>query len=453
MSPRRATPPAPGPIRAFAIPAVHRTELANGLTVYVTRQGSVPVATVDVVIDAASLREPAGKAGLAQLTMNALEAGAAGRDGAALAEAFERQGVELDVVGGWDDGHLVASAHRERLDGTVSLLRDILCEPTFPADEVERLRGEQVAEILQRRQDPRALANDVVARLLYGESVAYGRHPVGRRELVEALGQEDAAAHHAACFAPANVALVFAGDVEPESAVRLVESHFTGWSGPGRSGKPVAGAARPAAPGIHIADRPGSVQSEIRVGQVAVDRLHPDYFALRVMNTLFGGAFTSRLNLNLREKHGFTYGVRSGFAFRRLPGPFVIQTAVATEVTARAVEEILAECARLRADGATVEEVENAKDYLAGVMPLELQTSRQLATRVSDLFTYGLPADDFVGYRERIGAVTCADVARVARDQIDPARFVIAVVGDAASIRGPLEALQAGAVTLHALPE
>jgi len=180
-----------------------------------------------------------------------------------------------------------------------------------------------------------------------------------------------------------------------------------------------------------------------------VDRLHPDYFALRVTNTLFGGAFTSRLNLNLREKNGFTYGVRSGFAFRRAPGPFTIQTAVATDVTARAVEEILAETARLRQDGASEEETRNARDYLAGVMPLELQTSRQMAARMTELFTYGLPADHFAGYREGLAAVTPVDVERVAREQITPERFVIAVVGDAAQIRGPLEALEVGPVTVH----
>jgi zinc protease len=443
-----ARPPGPGSIRPFEVPAVERSELANGLTVYAVRQGGVPIATVDVVVDAGSIRERATGAGVAHLTMNALEAGGAGRTGAELAWAFERQGVELGIATGWDDTHLVATAAVQHLDATVALLRDVVCEPAFDGSEVERFREEQLAEMLQRRQEPRALANDISARLLYGADVAYGRHPVGRREPLAALGREDTAAHHERWFTARHAALVFAGDIDPARVTRLAESHFGGWPGRGARADLEWPAGTPAAPGIHIVDRPGSVQSEIRVGHIGVDRLHPDYFALRVMNTLFGGAFTSRLNLNLREKHGFTYGVRSGFAFRRTPGPFMIQTAVATAVTVRAIEEILAETAKLRADGANEEEVRNARDYLAGVMPLELQTSRQMAARMTELFTYCLPADHFAGYRDGLAAVAAEDVLRVARQQIVPERFVIAVVGDAASIRGPLEAVGAGPVTV-----
>jgi len=453
MSGRVVKPPEPASIRPFEIPAVERAELSNGLTVYAVRQGAVPIATVDVVVDAAAVREPAASAGIAHLAMHALEAGGAGRTGAELAWAFEKQGVELGIVTGWDDAHLVATASKHRLDATVALLRDVVCQPAFDGGEVERFRGEQLAAILQRRQEPRAMANDVIARLLYGDDVAYGRHPVGRRAAIEPLGREETAAHHARWFTPRHIALVLAGDIDPVRVVRLAESHFGEWPDRGQRAEVDWPASSPARPGIHIVDRPGSVQSEIRVGQIGVDRLHPDYFALRVMNTLFGGAFTSRLNLNLREKHGFTYGVRSGFAFRRAPGPFTIQTAVATDVTARAVEEILAETARLRADGAGDEETRNARDYLAGVMPLELQTSRQLAARMTELFTYGLSPDHFAGYRDGLAAVSPDDVGRVAREQISPESFVIAVVGDAAQIRGPLEALDAGAVTVHEAKE
>lgn len=451
MSRQPVTPPAAGPIRPFEIAPIHRTVLANGLTVYVARQGQVPIATVDAVVDAGSIRERAEQAGLAQLSMQALEAGAAGRTGAELAWAFEREGVEPGIIAGWDDGHLVATTPAERLDAVVALLRDVVCEPTFDAAEVDRLRGEQVAEILQRGQEPRSVANDAFARLLYGDDVAYGRNPVGLRPRVEALGREDAAAHHRRWFTPGTTALVFAGDVEVDLATVLVERHFGSWTGGERGPEPAPQTGRAAPAGIHLVDRPGSVQSEIRVGHIGVERLHPDYPALLVMNTLFGGAFTSRLNLNLREKHGFTYGVRSGFSFRRTAGPFSIQTAVATDVTVRAVTEILAETAKLREEGAAADEVKNAKDYLAGVMPLELQTSRQLAARVTDLFTFGLTPDHLAGYRDRIARVTADDVHRVALEQIDPDRFVIAIVGDAAAIRGPLEQLGAGNVTVHGL--
>jgi zinc protease len=200
---------------------------------------------------------------------------------------------------------------------------------------------------------------------------------------------------------------------------------------------------------IFIVDRPEAVQSEIRIGDVGVARDHEDYFPLLVMNTVLGGAFTSRLNMNLREKHGFTYGARSGFAFRRRPGPFVVQTAVATEVTARAVEEAYREMAILRDEGATTQEVEAARDYLRGIMPLELQTTDQLASRLADLVIFDLPDDYFQQYRDRIAAVTPADLQRVARAHLRLDRLAIIVIGDAKEIAAPLEKLGLGEVQIH----
>jgi zinc protease len=187
--------------------------------------------------------------------------------------------------------------------------------------------------------------------------------------------------------------------------------------------------------------------------QHGIERTHPDYFALQVMNSLLGGAFTSRLNLSLREKHGFTYGVRSGFAFRRMPGPFSISTAVGTEVTAPAVREIVREVDLLRESGAQEEEVERARDYLSGILPLEWQTTDQLAERLADIAIFGLPDDYFRNYRARIAAVTKDDVDRVAREYLDPTHQAIVVIGSAATIADPLRALERGAVEIHRLED
>jgi zinc protease len=200
---------------------------------------------------------------------------------------------------------------------------------------------------------------------------------------------------------------------------------------------------------VFIVDRPGAVQSEIRLGHVGVDRHHPDYFPLLVMNTILGGAFTSRLNMNLRERHGFTYGARSGFALRRKPGPFTVDVAVATDVTARAMEEALREIQGLRDSGPTDLELDNARDYLRGVLPLRLQTTAALAARIAEIVVFDLPTDYFRHYRDRIGEVTREDVHRVAREAIRPDALAVVVVGDASHVETPIRELGLGPIEIH----
>jgi predicted Zn-dependent peptidase len=200
---------------------------------------------------------------------------------------------------------------------------------------------------------------------------------------------------------------------------------------------------------VHVIDRPGAVQSEIRVGHPGATMKDPDHFALTVMNTILGGAFTSRLNLNLRERHGFTYGVRSRFAFRRSAGPFTVSTAVGTEVTAPAVREILSELRVMAEDGPTDAEVEAARDYIAGIFPLRVETSAQVAARVAELLVYDLPDDYHATYRDRIRAVTRDAATAAARRHLHPERATVVVAGAADAVTPALEALAIGPVTVH----
>jgi zinc protease len=231
--------------------------------------------------------------------------------------------------------------------------------------------------------------------------------------------------------------------------VQTAERALAGWNN--KLGPQSAATAEPrhASTTVHIVHRPGSVQSEIRIGHPGVTRTDPDYFALLVMNSILGGAFTSRLNMNLREKQGFTYGVQSNFAYRRSRGPFVIATAVATDVTARAVEEILKDVNTLRSEGVTADELNNTRDYLSGLLPLEAQTTEQVAVKLSELFAYSLPDDYFDAYRDGIARVNGADVLRVAQQHVRPQEFAIVVVGDAEQIEAPLSTLQLGPLEVH----
>ena len=445
----RAVPPAPGKVRPFAVPAVTRLHLDSGTPVLAARHGRLPIASVVLVVDAGLYVEPAERAGLAWLTASTLDTGAGGRSGDALAWAFERLGAELDAEATADTLLVRLTVPIARLDEALGLFADVVLRPDFPADEVDRLREEQLAEILQREKEPRAHASDVFLRSLFGD-LAYGRPLVGLPDRVRTLDRDAVVRFHTEHFTPARSTIVVAGDIDPERVRAVLDPLFGAWTV--RAAPAVAPPMTPAEPGavVHIVDRPDAVQSEIRVGHIGVERKHPDAFALRVMNTILGGAFTSRLNLNLRERNGFTYGVRSGFGFRRAPGPFLIQTGVATEVTARAIREILNEVNALRDAGATPEEVENARDYMAGIMPLELETTEQLAVRLTDLPVYDLPLDDLARYRPFIEAVTAEDVSRVAVEQLRPDRFVTVVVGNAAAVHDALAALGIGAVVVSA---
>lgn len=438
--------PAPGRPRAFDFPEVTRDRLDNGLSVLHARQGDLPLVTLTLVVQAGGAGEPADRAGLAILTANALASGTATRSADEIAWAIESLGIHLDTQASWDAAFVRMTVPTDRLHEAAELFADVVRRPSFPDAEITRLREQQLAGILQRRKQPGTLANDVAARTIFHPRTPFARPLVGLPATVGSLDRDAVAGFWASRFVPSAASLVVVGDIDRAAAVDLARRWFHDWAGtdPGEPDVPVEAALERAT--VVVADRPGSVQSEIRIGDVGVARSTPDYFPLVVMNTVLGGSFTSRLNMNLREKHGFTYGARSGFTMRRRPGPFVVQAAVANDVTGRAVQEALAEIARLRQDGITSEELDAARDYLIGVMPLQLQTTAQLAARLSDLVVYGLPLDYFRHYRERIAAVDAADVTRVARSHLRPDRFAIVVAGSATDVVPQLEALGVGGV-------
>lgn len=447
----RTRAPAPSGIRPFEFPPVHRERLdgSDSPELLVTRRGELPLVTIELVVEAGASAETAERSGIARLTASALEAGTTGRDEEALAWELESLGVQLDTAAGWDAASVAMTVHRDRLEPALELLADIVRRPAFPPGAVDRMRDQQLAEILQRRKEPRALASDAAARFIFGADVPYGRSLGGTEETVGRLDPDALRAFHQQQYRGASAALILAGAIEPGPARELVGRHFADWRGTAPAGDAFTVTPRVDSTTLFIVHRPGSVQSEIRLGHVGVERAHPDYFPLTVMNTILGGAFTSRLNMSLRERHGFTYGARSGFAFRRRPGPFSIDVAVGSDVTARAIQEAFREIRGLRQDGPTGAELNSARDYLRGALPLRLETTSQLASRVAELVIYDLPATYFDDYRDRIAAVTAEDVRRVALEAVRPDAMAIVVVGDADQIRDDLEALDLGPIEVH----
>jgi len=449
MSPiDRVVPPAPAPVRPFHFPQVDRDRWSNGCTLYRANYSAVPLASALLVLDAGAAREPAEQAGIARLTARTIDTGTSRRTAEQLSWDLESLGAHFSADTGWDSTMLLLTAPADRMKAAVEILAGIASDARFPDAEVERFRTEQIGEILQNRSEPRMLATELISRFIYGAGSTYGRSVLGDTETVGRLTLGDVRAFHAARGAPQTSALILVGAVD-DSLADAAQSSFAAWRNEPSKAPPLALPPTASGTSVHVVHRPGSVQSEIRIGHPGIPRVDPDYFPLVIMNALLGGAFTSRLNMNLRERQGWTYGVRSAFTPRRGPGPFVIGTAVATDVTARAVREILGEVERLQTDGATEDEVANMRDYLSGVLALDVQTTQQLAGKLAELFLYDLPTDYFARYGEAIAAVQCADVDRVARQHIHRERMTLVIVGDAKHVEPELAALNLGPVQVH----
>jgi predicted Zn-dependent peptidase len=436
-------------VRRFDFPPVQASALEGGLALRVARLPRLPVAAMTLVIPAGESALDPARAGHAVLTADALEGGTKRRSGTELAEALEGIGAALHASSGWDATTVAVGCLSDRVEEALALLGEVVLRPAFPDAEVERIREQQLARIRQRAMDPGSLASDRAAELIHAATVPYARPAAGTVDSVSSFTAAAAAALVADHYRPRGGGLVVAGDVDPERVAALARGALAGWNGAGRGRRDFEVAPRFEGATVHVIDRPGAVQSEIRVGHPGVAIQDPDYYALVVANTILGGAFTSRLNLNLRERHGFTYGVRSRFAFRRSAGPFVVSTAVATDVTAGAVREILHETRLMASEGPTDDEVEAARDYIAGVFPLRLETSAQVASGIAELIVYELPEDHHARYRERIRAVSRDDAAAAVRRHVRPDAATVVVVGAADAVAGPLEALGIGPLTVH----
>lgn len=448
-APDRSTPPSPGPLRSFEFPPVSRYRLSNGLPVEVVRIPHLPVATALLLLPAGEDTLPESRGGIAVLAGDALEGGTEARSGVELAEALENLGADLDVGTGWNATTVSLSCLADRFGDALRLLGEMVLAPAFPGAEVERMRGQQLARIQQRTMEPGALAADLVYREMYADGEPYGRPLLGSADSVGPVTPETLRGYADAYYRPAGAGLVVAGDVDADEVLEMAEHVFGDWKGAPPERAEPAGRARSPRRRVVVLDRPGSVQSELRLGHPGVPRNIPDYEALVVSNAVLGGTFSSRLNLNLREEHGFTYGVRARFAYRRGPGPFTVGTAVDTGVTADAVREAVHEMTRYVEDGPTGAEVDSARDYLAGVFPLRLETTGQVASRVGELLLFGLPSDTWAGYRERIRKVDRPAASAAARAHLRPDELVVAVVGDAEAVVPGLEALELGPVEVR----
>jgi predicted Zn-dependent peptidase len=405
--------------------------------------------SVQLMTDAGAASEDEAQAGIAALTAQLLVTGTQRLDAAAFAETTERLGIEVGSESSWDSARAGFTALGDQLDAGLALLAEMIRGPRLDDGEFDRLKAERLNDILQARADPGRLADERFLREVYASDVPYGRLSAGTPETVEPLGVADARAHHAAAFAPDVANIVIAGAFTPSEALAGVEAHFGDWAGRGRGHR----AMEPAQRGgrrIVLVDRPGSVQSELRVGHLGIDRAHPRYFDAVVMAALLGGVFGSRLNRRLREELGYTYGARCAFDPRRATGPFTATAAVQTEVTDDAIKELLAQLQRMRDETPADRELAEVRDFLVGVFPLRFETTAGIAAALEPLAVYNLSDEYWHTYRSQIEAVTPDSVRATAAELVRPDEALVVLTGDASRIRDEVEALDLGPIEVVA---
>lgn len=454
QAPDRATPPKPGPPPALHPPAIQKRALSNGLPVWIVELHKVPVAQVTLSIAAGASADPAGKFGVANLTAAMLDEGAGTRSSLEIADALDYLGASLSASSGFDASTIDLWVPVARLADALPIMADVALRPTFPRDELERQRKERLTTLLQYHDDPRAIAELAFPRLLYGAQYRYGTVSLGTPQTIAGFTPDDLKAFYAAHYQPATATLMVVGDVTPDGVLPSLESAFGKWKAQAAPAPavPLPAAPEPATREVFIIDKPGAPQSQIRIGWIGVARSTPDYFPLEVMNTILGGSFTSRLNQNLREQHGYTYGASSAFVMGAAAGPFVAAAGVQTDKTADALREFFNEFEGILKP-IPAEELSREKNYVALGFPAEFETTGSISDRLAEMFVYHLPPDYFATYIPRIQAVTAADVERVAKQHIQPGRFVVVVVGDRKAIEPGIRALNLGPVKVMTVDE
>ena len=443
----RNTPPKPAAAGTLRVPVPSSFTLSNGLTVLLNERPGLPVASAALVVKSGSGANPSGKPGLANFTAAMLDEGTTTRSALQIANEVAQLGGSLTTSSSVDSIQASASSLARTFPQMLTLLADIVRHPDFPAEEVERQRASRLGQLVQQREEPNAIASVVTAAALYGASHPYGYAELGTEASNRSMSADDMRGFWATHVVPNNAALVVSGRITAAELRPLVDKAFGDWRRgtspvPQPSGTPTTTAAR-----VVMVDKAGAPQSQIRALLIAAPRKTPDYESMIVLNDILGGLFSSRINLNLREEHGYTYGARSQFVFRRLPGFFTVASGVRTDVTAPALTEVVKELTRIR-DGVSADELALAKDSEVRSLPAEFETSGRVTATTTNLFLYDLPLDYYAGAQRRFTAVTAEQVAATARKYITPesARFV--VVGDRAKVAPAIEQLNLGTMEL-----
>lgn len=439
---QQVTPPAPAPPRQTRIPQAEERTLPNGLRVIVVPKHDVPLVSARLVIKTGSEADFANEAGLAQMTAALLTQGTKTRSAAQIAREVEALGSSIESDAGWDESWVALTVMSPRFARAMEYVGDVVRNPTFKTDEIERVRQQSIDAVRVAMQEPQSLARFVSARVVFGET-PYGHSVGGTPESLARISRTDIVSFHSGFYRPANAVLVVAGDVAPAEAFRIAENVFGSWNRPDEVPPTDPDAVRQrtpmsTTPRVVVIDDPEAGQAAVVVTRRGLRRVDPQYFAAGVANAILGGGYSSRLNEEIRVKRGLTYGAGSGFDLRRDVGPFTAATQTKNESAAEVAGIIVDEMTKLGTGDVAEPELTPRKAVLIGNFGRSLETSSGIADRISGLALFGLPLDEINRYVAGVQAVTSAQVKEFAAAQLPGASANVVIVGDAKKFLEPL---------------
>ena len=442
----RLTQPKPAAVSTAPLPNAKTFKLDNGLTVYVVEQKALPIVAGQLVVRSGSASDPAGKAGLAGYTAAMLDEGTSKRDALQIAEQLEALGGSLGTGSGTDGSFINWSSIKTTAPQVMALASEVVLDPSFPAADVERVRNDRLTSILQQKDSPFQTAFRVLYSTMYGANHPYGHVALGNDDEVKTITRDELVDFWRTSYAPQNAALVLAGDITQSEAKELAEKAFGKWRGSGREvPRPPMGTPIPER--VVIVDKAGAPQTAVAVAQIGMARNDPNYEKMNVMNQVLGGLFASRVNMNLREKHGYTYGAFSFQQDNRGAGPFVVGAAVRTDATGPAIEEMLKEVRGMQDAPVTADELSLAKESVSRSLPALFETSGSTVGTIGNLYLFELPPDYYAGLPARIANLSEADVQGVAKTFLKPNDMKVIAIGDRAVIEPQIEKLNLGTIT------
>jgi len=443
--PWRTTPPKPGELSKLSLPTPTSFKLANGLTVYLIGSHNLPVVSATLVTLSGNDTNPVDKPGLAGFTADMLDEGTTNRSSAKIADDLNQIGTTLNLHSNIDDSIISINTLTKTMDPAFDIFSDIALHPTFAPKEIERIRDHRLTALAQDKDNPREVASRVISHELYGPNSPYGYEGKGTIESTKKISRDDMVNFWQSGYGPTDAALVIAGDVTTDQARAMAKKYFGDWKSSAVAHKPpeVKNTVKRV---VYIVNKEGSPQTTVRIAGIGMSRSNPDYVPAEVMSNGFGGMFSSRLNMNLREKHGYTYGAFSGFSFRRGDGPFTAGGGIRTNVTGPAVSEIFKEVEEMRTNPLSPQELKMAKDNLQLSLAGLFETSGHVANTLSGLFVYDLPLDYYSTLPAKINAVSQADVASMVSKYLKPENMVVVTVGDKKKIEPELKKLNLGPI-------
>lgn len=430
--------PQPGTPRPFHFPQFERFYLKNGLEILLVERPDFPLVSVNLCIKSSALADRPQKEGTANLLSELFSEGTKSRNSEQIAEELEFTASQFSAHSDWNAIHLDMNTLSRNLDSAMEILSDMLQNPVFPEPELERIRQEILTDRMRIVDNPAKLNAEQFIRFLY-DGMRYALPVEGSDTTIQNIQRRDIQDFYKNHIVPGNAVLIFAGSINRETAEQVSEKYLSSWSTRALPAAPDLNFSQPAKTSVHLIHKPGSSQTELRMGHLGIERNNPDYYAVTLLNEILGGYFLSRINMNLREEHGYTYGAGSAFSYRPGVGPFHISAAVQSEHTTQAIQEVLKEISKLRSEKISTEELNNASGQITGLFPIAFETADQISLGLSNIVLSQLADNYYNTYRDEISSVTREAIFNSAQKYLHPDKMLIVVTGDRTLIEKDLK--------------